>query len=179
MKARHMRSVLCKATSVAAFLAVAANPTVPAELRERGRICIAAIPKPTSGEKSLANPRGGDPDTLYSVRVDNAPAINVSSEHGQWVAELSTQTTHTVSIYADGKRIESFKFDFHIANGDELCLWYKSLYSTWQLWPLKQCGAWCNCEPGAGSPNSALSPSHSAVTALAQGSKRRAVGRAG
>ena len=106
---------------------------------QSGHLCLAAAPTPTPGEPSLANPTGGLPDVAYSVRVDGQQAVLLSRSSGIWVSDLPLNDRHLVAILADGKQIESFYFHFR-PEAPELCLFMKSLYRTWILWPLEKTG---------------------------------------
>jgi hypothetical protein len=180
MGIRHMslRALAAGGLAVSVFRLASAAAALDTS-NELGRLCVAPVPAPTAGEKSLANPSGGDLQVTYSVQVNQRPAVTVSPEHGQWVEGLSTSATRVVSVFADGKRLTSFKFTFQASASNQVCVWRNTLYGTWQLWPLSESRDWCKCEIAAGSPNSAVSPPPSVVTALAQDSKRRAGGRAG
>ena len=158
-----MRILLVSALLIAVSVVGAAN-TGASDTDTRGRLCIASLAPPTPGPKSLANPRGGDPNINYSIRIDSGSVTAVSSTQGQWLDALSTSDQHVLSVYAEGKRVESFKFSFP-ADTTELCLFNNSLYGTWQLWPMKRTR--CDCSREAGSPNSSLDPTASRVTSLA------------
>ena len=97
-----------------------------------GRLCLAAVPTPTPGERSLSNPTGGLPDATYSIQID-------------------VDVRHTVSVFQDGTRIESFHFRFKPGETTELCLFMNSLYETWILEYLERTGSWCLCGPVPGS----------------------------
>ena len=121
-----------------------ALPATWAEPEATGRVCLAAAPTPTSGERSLGNATGGLPDVIYSVQVDNRPPIQLSRRARQWVEALDVSQRHLVVIRADGRQITSFRFRFPEGSDHDLCLFMVPFYETWQLWPDKRC-PWCKC----------------------------------
>lgn len=135
--------------AAAALLATSGPCRTAADARvhgDTGRVCVGPIAPATAGPKTLANPRGGDAEVAFSVRIDEGLQISVAKDRGQWVEGLTTSDKHSVVIYADGRRTQSFRFSFETFDGDDLCLWYKSLYGTWQLWERER-SPWCRCEP--------------------------------
>jgi hypothetical protein len=111
-----------------------------------GSICLAPAKRPTAGEKSLSNPTGGNRISVYSVQVDNDPAVVVSNEKGILISRLNTGKKHSVKISGDGKQLESFSFTFSDYSSNKLCLWFNPLYETWSLWKTKNAGAKCRCQ---------------------------------
>lgn len=116
-----------------------------------GSVCLAAAPTPSSGERSLSNPNGGLPDVTYSIQIDAAAPIELSRSTGISSPPLAIGDRHTVIVTQDATRIESFHFRFRPGEARELCLFMKSLYQTWNLWPLEQTGSWCSCGPVPGA----------------------------
>ena len=110
-----------------------------------GSLCIAPIEAPRGGEKSLANPSGGNAVRAYSVQIDGRSSIAVAADHGTLVEALDLDKSHTVVIYADGVRKETLRLRFgeHRAQ----CLWFNALYETWSLTPRAGMGKFCPCEP--------------------------------
>jgi hypothetical protein len=126
------------------FVADAAFAEDPAA-DESGRLCLAALPTPTSGEGSLSSPTGGMTARNYSVRIDGRPTISLSNDRTTWIDALPISSRHLVEILNDGKRVESFYFRFDKTQSHELCLFLKPLYETWILWPVESSGPWCAC----------------------------------
>lgn len=110
-----------------------------------GSICLATITPPNSEEKSLANPSGGNRIASYSVQIDKRKALTASKDKSINVSGLAVGTRHLVKIFGDGKPVESFRFSFSDFSTTKLCLWFNSLYQTWQLWDAKDGGAKCKC----------------------------------
>jgi hypothetical protein len=110
-----------------------------------GSLCIAPIEAPRGGEKSLANPSGGNAAHAYSVQIDGRSSFAVAPDRGTLVEALTLDKSHTVVIYADGLRKESFRWRFgeHRAQ----CLWFNPLYETWSLTPLVGMEKICACKP--------------------------------
>lgn len=112
---------------------------------DSGRLCIVPVPKPNSEPKSLANPSGGNPDYEYSVKVGDRERIVISRTVGTLVDGLDPTAKHPIIIYEDGSRAASFYLDF---TGGELsqCMFFRSLYLTWDVWPMSRTRGWCDCE---------------------------------
>jgi hypothetical protein len=113
-------------------------------------VCVAEVPAPTEGEKSLANPTGEMALRDYSIKVDERPLVAASTSSVRWINGLEYAKTHRLTIYADGKKEKSFKFrfdkwEFKDKGSTDVCLFLKPLYMTWQLWPVEQTGDWCKC----------------------------------
>jgi hypothetical protein len=107
---------------------------------------VAAVPRPNSGEISLANPAGGNRSFSFSIQVDEMPVVMASFDTGKLIGGLSPGNSHLVRIRRDGELVQSFKFTFKKYSSKDLCLRFKSLYETWQLWEAKGERAKCRCE---------------------------------
>ena len=131
--------------SLLAALASGLAANALADAPSTGALCLAPAPTPNSGQRSLANPEGGLPAITYSIQVDGRAPIELSRVDAKWIGGLALEGRHRVVIRADGKRIESFRFTFADRSSKELCLFMKSLYRTWILWPVADTGDWCPC----------------------------------
>ena len=107
--------------------------------QEKGLFCIAAIPKLTSGEKSLANPTGGDQVFGFSVQVDELPLRHISYERSFLIDALDRNGPHWVKIFRGSSLAESFEFTFANRGSNKLCLWFTNLGDDATLLTL-QCG---------------------------------------
>ena len=105
-----------------------------------GSLCIAPIKAPR-----LPNHSGDITAHAYSVRIDGRSSFAVLHDRGTLVEALDLDQFHTIAIYADGLRKESFRwrFDEHRVP----CLWFNSFYETWSLNPLVGWEKLCACEP--------------------------------
>ena len=119
---------------------------VQAQTKASGSMCIAPTDKPTSGEKTLANPAGGNKVSTYSIQVDKLTPVVVSNDRPVRISSLATSRKHLVKIIGDGKVVQSFWFNFSAFKTKELCLFFNSLYETWSLWDGKEGGAICRCK---------------------------------
>jgi hypothetical protein len=98
-----------------------------------GSLCVMAVEPPAKGEKSLANPAGGNRIQHYSVKVDDLPAVDAQADRGVALPPLSVADRHLVRIFGDGKQVESFRFRFDDNSTNDLCLVFKSFYETWSV----------------------------------------------
>ena len=119
---------------------------VHAQTKAAGSMCIAPADKPTSGEKSLANPAGGNKISTYSIQVDKLSPVVVSNDRPVRISSLATSRKHLVKIIGDGKVVQSFWFNFSAFKTKDLCLFFNSLYETWSLWDGKEGRAICRCK---------------------------------
>ena len=110
-----------------------------------GTVCVGRVPEPTLGERSLANPTGGNRSWAYSVQVDDAPAQAVSAQQGVRIAPLTLGARHLVRIRNNGELVTSFRFRFERYGESDLCLWFNPLYETWSLWSMKSAAHLCSC----------------------------------
>ena len=120
--------------------------TVQAQSTAAGSICIAPPDKPTSGEKNLANPAGGNSISTYSIQVDKMAPVVASHDRPVPISSIATDRKHLVKIIGDGKVIQSFWFNFSRFKTRDLCLFFNSLYETWSLWDGKEGRAICRCK---------------------------------
>ena len=111
-----------------------------------GSICIAPPNKPTSGEKSLSNPAGGNLVQVYSIQVDKMAPVVASRDKPVRILSISMHRKHLVKIIADGKVAQSFWLNFSKFKTKDLCLFFNSLYETWSLWDGKEGRAICRCK---------------------------------
>jgi hypothetical protein len=109
-----------------------------------GVVCVSTVPKPNSDPISLGNPDGGNRSFNYTIQIGSRK-VAASTEGGVAIDGLSLNKTHLVKILRDGKLAESFRFNFAKEGSNHLCLWYKSLYETWSLWPAKSSKDKCRC----------------------------------
>ena len=106
-----------------------------------GRVCIASVAAPNDQSKSLANPSGGNPDVVYSVKVADRSPIEISRESGLWLEGLPLNSRLPVIIYEDGERTASFaRFSTRAATSLTFGCW-SDLYPTeldWRMvWDLR------------------------------------------
>ena len=127
-------------------LAISNTPKHSEPNPDSGSVCIAAVPKPTSGDISLANPTGGGRAFNYSIQIDKGLITPISNEKAKLVSGLELKGKHLIKIRRDGKVVESFLFSFEKEGSNKLCIWYKPLYETWSIWPAIEGGKKCRCE---------------------------------
>src|SRR5689334_15224353 len=72
-----------------------------------GRVCVQKIPSgPSSSWK--ANDTGASDRSMFSVRIDDLPAIGVTTNSSGVFTNLSLAKKHLVAIRLDGKPLTSF-----------------------------------------------------------------------
>jgi len=113
--------------------------------RDDGSICVASVPLPTPGELSLGNPTGGGRTFEYSIQIDGGKIVDIPHDKGLSITKLALNGKHLVKIRKDGKVVESFRFSFGELHSTDLCLFFKSLYETWNLWTGKEARTNCDC----------------------------------
>jgi hypothetical protein len=111
---------------------------------ETGVVYVSTVPKPNLEPMSLGNPDGGNRSFDYTIQIGSRK-VAASTERTVAIDGLSLNKTHLVKILRDGKLVESFRFNFIKQGSNHLCLWYKSLYETWSLWPAKGSKDNCRC----------------------------------
>lgn len=111
-----------------------------------GSVCLAPFVAPNNGEKSLANPSGGNRVQNYEVQIDKKAKVKVSNSEKLNIGGLASNKKHLVKIIGDGKVVESFQFGFNESSSKNPCLWFNSLYETWSLWNAKDAGNKCSCK---------------------------------
>lgn len=126
---------------ISASLLSSQSKPVPAN----GSVCVAAVEPPNAREKSLANPAGANRIQHYSIRIDDLPLVHTLPDKGFRTAPLEYSKKHLVRIFGDGKQVGSFYFKFAAFESNDLCLFFNSLYETWQLRDMKGTGKWCAC----------------------------------
>jgi hypothetical protein len=141
--------------SVVAFLllvlAVDANAQTKTERPGSfGSICVAPPERPTTGEKSLANPAAGNSISVYSIQVDKMSPVLASNQKAVRISPISTDRKHLVKIMGDGKIVQSFWFTFGKFKTKDLCLFFNALYQTWSLWDRNEGRAICKCKWSTG-----------------------------
>ena len=128
------------------LLCVASSAYAQARSAGSGSICVAPPARPTKGEKSLANPAGGNRIQVYSIQIDKITPLVASNEKPVRISNISRSRKHIVKIIGDGKVVASFRLDFSKYQTQDLCLFFNSLYETWSLWDGKEGHAICRCK---------------------------------
>jgi len=106
-----------------------------------------AVTPPSPGQKSLANPAGGNLVKRYALKIDALPEILGLPDKGVPVPPLSLGVRHVVRIFGDGKQVESLRFRFEDFATNELCLSFDEFYVTWRLMNCEDAGTWGACRP--------------------------------
>jgi hypothetical protein len=134
-----------RVTLVMALVSSWCFSTVAARERPTGSVCVARVPDATPGERSLANPTGGGRSWEFTVQVDDGQVHATSPQRAVAIEGLALGTSHLFRIRDKGKVVTSFRFTFEKQGATDLCLWWKALYETWSLWPLRDATHLCAC----------------------------------
>jgi hypothetical protein len=141
-----MRRGVAVAGAVLGFLAATSISLADAAAVRTGSICVSAVPLPTPGEQSLGNPTGGGRTWAYSVQIDDGIAQATSHQHAIRIERLALGRRHVIRIWNKGELATSFWFTFEKLGGaTDGCLWFKPLYETWSLWPMRDARHLCSC----------------------------------
>jgi hypothetical protein len=136
-------AILLAAVSVAtAAQEVPSDSNVPPGSQpERGTVCVL----PNSSEPPTRISPGGEynPATL-SVRIDKQQPVLWPHKKPVRIEHLSLNQRHLVVLTSDGKRIQSFWFQFSDYKDVKLCLYFDG-YQGVQLGD-KQGALWCKCK---------------------------------
>jgi hypothetical protein len=113
----------------------------PGNQPERGTVCVLR----NSSEPPTRISPGGEyyPATL-SVRIDKQQPILWPHQKPVRIERLSLNEHHLVVLTSDGKRIQSFWFQFSDYKDVKLCLYFNG-YQGGQLGD-KQGAFWCRCK---------------------------------
>lgn len=99
-----------------------------------GVLIIDSIPK---GDVWKGNGTGANENSQFSIRIDNEKPILITKDKGGTFKNLSLEKSHLIDIKLKGKRLTSFKFSFKQYGKNKLRLWYKTMYGTWSISPVK------------------------------------------
>jgi hypothetical protein len=77
--------------------------------------------------------RAFNPKDVFTVSIDKLPPQTISINSGGKFSGLDTEKTHTVVIKRNGKAEAAFKFNFKSRGSEQLRLWFRTQYQTWQL----------------------------------------------
>jgi len=134
-----------------------------------GKVCVQKIPSgPSSGWK--ANDSGATEGSTFSVRIDDLPAVNVTTNSSGVFTNLSLTKKHLGTIRLDDKPLTSFRFGFESRPG-HLRLWYNSFYGTWSLSDVRtgeKCACLSSTPPGDGLQRTAAPQSRSDIPEATQ-----------
>jgi hypothetical protein len=141
------------------FAILAASDRVdqaPPSTAATGSVCLASIPEPTAGGKSLGNATGGNPPPEYSVQFGNGATVKFlhspkGAGPGILITAIPLNQTHLVRIRHQGKPLESFRFRFDAEDRGKRCLFLEPFYLTWQLWTVDRRPS-CRCADATSIP---------------------------
>ena len=83
------------------------------------------------------NDTGANVNSQFSIRIDDKAPVIICKEKGGIFNNLSLDKKHLIDIKLKGKRLTSFRFSFKKYGKNKLRLWYKTMYGTWSISPVK------------------------------------------
>lgn len=98
-------------------------------------LCVAPIAKSTLGERNLSNPTGRNSPYELSVHIQGRVISQGRTDSDCF--EYSADKNIKVVVKDHGKAVESFfvkPTDYKYG----ACVWFKSLYGTWNVWQLEE-----------------------------------------
>jgi hypothetical protein len=107
-----------------------------------GRVCVQTIPSSLRSSWK-GNHTGATEQSVFRLRIDDLPAINITTNSSGVFTNLSLIKKHLVSIRLDDKLLTSFRFSFE-DRPSHLRLWYNPFYGTWSLSDVRA-GERCAC----------------------------------
>lgn len=118
-----MKKLVIVSILLTAFSAVAGA-------EEAGSLYISRL---SSGFSWEGNKTGATIDSIFTIVIDGKTRVRVSKDRDAKIENLNPDKKHSVAVYLDGKRIESFFFSFKSYRCRRLWLYYKGMYGTWVL----------------------------------------------
>lgn len=77
--------------------------------------------------------RAFNPKDVFTVSIDKLPPQTISINSGGKFSGLDIRKLHIVVIKRNGKAEAAFKFNFKSQGSEQLRLWIRTQYQTWQL----------------------------------------------
>jgi hypothetical protein len=124
------------------LVSAAATPIEPDV--STGSVCLAPVSNPAPGDPF--GKTGGGREFNYSVQIDKGAIVPLSIEKPIQIAGLVPKQKHLIKIRTGKSLAQSFFFTFESLGSGRLCLWYRSFYRDWHLWPARDGGKKCQCE---------------------------------
>jgi hypothetical protein len=130
--------------------AVLLHAAEPPRRTSTGSLCLGLSVEPAEGQKSQANPSGGNPEPDHSIQLDGDKAVRVprparGDTSGVLIKGLSLEARHLVAVRTRGRVTHSFYFRFPPGQPRQ-CLFLEPLYLTWRLQGAER-GPSCTCRP--------------------------------
>ena len=119
-----------------------ASPTGPK--KKSGSICV--LPNSPAPPTRISPGGMYNPDTL-TLRVDKQEPLHWPRKAPVLINGLDLQDNHLVVLTSDGKRVQSFRFNFSEDDDARLCVYYDG-YQGVQLGNTKNAG-WCRVKTRA------------------------------
>ena len=106
-----------------------------------GSICVSPVEVHPKYKSGSMEDRGRTTD--YEVRVGDSEKKKLSSSSSTLFTGFDIGNRYLVKIYYEGTLDQSFWHEFK--GNNQYCLWYKSLYFTWSVWPQNISAHLCAC----------------------------------
>ena len=115
---------------LAIFIVFISAAVLASEGEQKGSLYISKIDPNVSWE---GNPTGATPDSVFAIVLDGKIKVQISKNNDAKIENLELGKKHSVAIYLETRKVESFYFRFEKFRCDKLWLYYKEMYGTWVL----------------------------------------------
>lgn len=110
------------------------------------RLCVSSAAKHLENKSLFEVALPSTSDFSYFVKVDDGPRVETNAESGFEYPLPMNGSRFLVQISDRDGPQESFWIDYADLGTESACLWFKSLYETWSVWPLNKSKHLCDCE---------------------------------
>ena len=115
---------------LAIFIVLVSSAVCTSEEDQRGSLYISKINPNVSWE---GNPTSATPDSVFAIVLDGKIKVQISKNNDAKIENLGLGKKHSVAIYLEKRKVETFYFRFEKFACDKLWLYYKEMYGTWVL----------------------------------------------
>jgi len=115
---------------LATFIVLLSVAVFASEGDQRGSLYISKFDPNVSWE---GNPTGATPDSVFAIVLDGKIKVQISKNDDAKIDDLELGKKHSVAIYLEERKVESFYFRFENFACDKLWLYHKEMYGTWVL----------------------------------------------
>ncbi len=117
-----------------------------AESEGQLKLCVSSAAKHLENKSLFEVAQPSKSDFFYFVKVGAGPKLQTNAVSGFEYPLPIEGSRFLIQISDEDGLLESFWVDYANLETDSACLWFKSLYETWSLWPLSKSRHICDCE---------------------------------